>query len=248
MSDSTTRYFGSGESRSAAIVALQWLRERYPQARIATHVLPSDEALIAVRVSIKTPDGPRATGHGVAPGIEEAEDRGVVRAIESMGYIAPVIPERAPEPAVSEAPVSRPEPIVRPTPISEEPAVEPKPVKPVTELPRNAPTPSEPSRSTSANPAPLAGKSGQMGPPVMVRPRQPVRPAQPRGGLHTVPDPAEDEPRLEDVSWTEFWKWARPRGFESRESVIEAIGETIDGMTPREVREALVAFLGTEGD
>jgi len=82
----------------------------------------------------------------------------------------------------------------------------------------------------------------------MVRPRQPVRPTQPRGGLHPVPDPTEDEPRLEDVSWTEFWKWARPRGFESREAVIEAIGETIDGMTPREVREALVAFLGTEGD
>ena len=248
MSDSTTRHFESSASRAGAIVALQWLREQFPQARIVTHVLPSDEALIAVRVSVKNADGPTATGHGVAPGIEEAEDRGLVRAIEGLGYIAPVVPEKAPDLPVTEAPVSRPEPIVKPTPISDETAVEPKPVKPVTELPRTAPAPPEPSRSTSANPAPLAGKSGQMGPPVMVRPRQPVRPAQPRGGLHPVPDPTEDEPRLEDVSWTEFWKWARPRGFDSREAVIEAIGETIDGMTPREVREALVAFLGTEGD
>ena len=248
MSDSTTRHFESGVSRAAAIVALQWLREQFPQARIVTHVLPSDEALIAVRVSVKIPEGPKATGHGVAPGIEEAEDRGLVRAIEGLGYLAPLTPEKAPDQPVSETPVARPEPMVKPTPISDEPAVEPKPVKPVTELPRTAPATPEPSRSTSQNPAPLAGKSGQMGPPVMVRPRQPVRPAQPRGGLHPVPDPTEDEPRLEDVSWTEFWKWARPRGFDSREAVIEAIGETIDGMTPREVREALVAFLGTEGD
>ena len=248
MSDSMTRHFGSEASRAAAISALQWLREQFPQARIATHVLPSDEALIAVRASVKTPDGPAATGHGVAPGIEEAEDRSLVRAIEGLGYIALVASEEAPDLPVREAPDIRPEPMIKPTPISEETAVEPKPVKPVTELPRTAPTTPEPPRSTSPNPAPLAGKSGQMGPPVMVRPRQPVRPAQPRGGLHTVPDPTEDEPRLEDVSWTEFWKWARPRGFESREAVIEAIGETIDGMTPREVREALVAFLGTEGD
>ena len=248
MSDSTTRYFGSGESRAAAIVALQWLRERYPQARIVTQVLPSDEALIAVRVAVETPDGPTATGHGVALGIEEAEDRGLVRAIESMGYIAPAVPEKAPDLPAGDPPGSRPEPIIKPTPISDETTTEPKPVKPVTELPRTAPATPESPRATSANPAPLAGKSGQMGPPVMVRPRQPVRPAQPRGGLHTVPDPTEDEPRLEDVSWTEFWKWARPRGFESREAVIEAIGETIDGMTPREVREALTAILGTEGD
>ena len=248
MSDSTTRHFGSGESRAAAMAALQWLREHFPQARIVTHVLPSDEALIAVRVSVKTPDGPGATGHGAAPGIEEAEDRGLVRAIESVGYRAPAVPETVPDPPVSEAPASRPEPMVKPTPISDETGAEPKPVKPVTELPRSAPATPEPPRATSPNPAPLAGKSGQMGPPVMVRPRQPVRPAQPRGGLHTVPDPTDDEPRLEDVSWTEFWKWARPRGFESREAVIEAIGETIDGMTPREVREALTAFLGSEGD
>ena len=69
MSDSTTRHFESSASRAAAIVALQWLRERFPQARIVTHVLPSDEALIAVRVSVKNADGPTATGHGVAPGI-----------------------------------------------------------------------------------------------------------------------------------------------------------------------------------
>jgi len=248
MSDSTTRYFGPGESRAAAIVALQWLREQFPQARIVTQALPSDEALIAVRVAVESPDGPTATGHGVAPGIEEAEDRGLVRAIESLGYIAPAVPEKAPGLPVGDAPVIRPEPMIKPTPISEETAAEPKPVTPVTELPRTSSPAPEPPRATSPNPAPLAGKSGQMGPPVMVRPRQPVRPAQPRGGLHPVPDPTEDEPRLEDVSWTEFWKWARPRGFESREAVIEAIGETIDGMTPREVREALTAFLGTEGD
>jgi hypothetical protein len=248
MSDSTTRHFGSSESRAAAIAALVWLREQFPKARIATQVLPSDEALIAVRVSIETQEGATATGHGVAPGIEEAEDRGLARAIENMGYVAPAIPEKAPDRSVSDHPVSRPEPMIKPTPISEETTAEPKPVKPVTELARTTPAPAEPPRTTSPNPAPLAGKSGQMGPPVMVRPRQPVRPAQPRGGLHTVPDPTEDEPRLEDVSWTEFWKWARPRGFESREAVIEAIGETIDGMTPREVREALVTILGTEGD
>ena len=243
MSDPTTRHPGSASARNAAIGAVQWLRERFPQARIASQVLPSDEALIAVRVSVEAPDGPAATGHGVALAIEEAEDRGLLRAIEGLGYLAPAEPGMVdvPKQEALEPPASRVEPVHKPTPIVEEP--EPTPITPVTEISRPPAGEREPGRP--ANPAPLAGKSGQMGPPVMVRPRQTpaTRPASQRGGLRPVPDPGEDEPRLEDVSWTEVWKWARPRGFESRESVIEAIGETIDGMTPRQVREALLLFL-----
>jgi hypothetical protein len=64
--------------------------------------------------------------------------------------------------------------------------------------------------------------------------------------LRPVPDLPESDARLEDVSWTEFWKWARARGFDSRDAVNEAIQRPMDGMTPREVRDLLKTYLGEE--
>jgi hypothetical protein len=64
--------------------------------------------------------------------------------------------------------------------------------------------------------------------------------------LRPVPDPPESDARLEDVSWTEFWKWARGRGLDSRDAVNDAIGRPMDGMTPRQVRDLLRAHLGEE--
>jgi hypothetical protein len=59
-----------------------------------------------------------------------------------------------------------------------------------------------------------------------------------------VPDIAENDDNLADVSWTEFWKWARARGYDSREAISEAIGRSMDGLTPRDVRALVRRELG----
>src|SRR5688572_8929028 len=73
-------------TRVEALRALEWLRDQHPDARMTTDVIPSEEAFVAVRVQIAVSDGPSCSAHGVAMAIEEAEDRGIVRALEALGY------------------------------------------------------------------------------------------------------------------------------------------------------------------
>jgi hypothetical protein len=90
----------------------------------------------------------------------------------------------------------------------------------------------------------------------MVRPRAQVTPVRgstptgtpPRSTLRPVPDPPEGDDSLADVSWTEFWKWARSRGYDSREMINDTIGRSMDGLTPRDVRQMLRRELGEADD
>jgi hypothetical protein len=232
-------------TRADALRALEWLRDQHPTARMTTVLNPSDDAFVAVRVQIETADGPAGGAHGVALSVEDAEDRAIVRAAEALGY-------RHEEPAQAAAPTASPP--AEPRAVTSEPPAPPAdpPARPQPQSQAPQPAPTEPpARPQGQQPAPLAGRAAQMGPPVMVRPRQPApqppaRPAQARGGLRPVPDLPESDARLEDVSWTEFWKWARARGFDSRDAVNEAIQRPMDGMTPREVRDLLKTYLGEE--
>jgi hypothetical protein len=242
MSDGSNGNSERAETRAAALQALNWLRDRFPSARLTSLVIPSDEAMIAVRVDIAVPDGPASAGHGAALAVETAEDRAVVRAAEGLGYREPVAAAAEPRPAPrSIAPIA-PAEEAPPAPIPVRPAdVTPDP-------PRDAPP-------RQGAPAPLAGRSGQMGPPVMVRPRAQVTPVRgttpansPRSTLRPVPDPSDGDDDLADVSWTEFWKWARARGYDSREMINDTIGRSMDGLTPRDVRQMLRHELGEADD
>jgi hypothetical protein len=243
MSDHSNGTDERTDTRGAALQALSWLRERFPQARLASLAIPSDEAMVAVRVEISVPDGPASAGHGVALSIEAAEDRAVVRAAEGLGYRAAVAPVAEPRPAPRS---------IAPAPPAEEPPPAPIPVRPT----EAAPEPPRDAAPRQGAPAPLAGRSGQMGPPVLVRPRPqvtPVRGSAPvnsssRSTLRPVPDPASGDENLADVSWTEFWKWARARGYDSREMINEAIGRSMDGLTPRDVRLLLRREIGEIDD
>jgi hypothetical protein len=42
-----------------------------------------------------------------------------------------------------------------------------------------------------------------------------------------------------DFGWTEFWSWARQRGYSDRTSLDAAVGRSTKGMTPVEIRAAL---------
>ena len=205
--------------RRAALQALDWLRETWPDARLNVDAIASDDALIPVRVTIDTGAGAVGAGHGAAPGVEEAEDRAIVRAAESLGY-------RVAAPVEESAPTLADEPPPAPAPV--------EPIETVTHTPNQ----------------PRAGRSAQLGPAVVTRPRAtgggpsqaPARSAEPpaRRDEPPVVEPDDDrELEMEDVSWTAFWKWARAQGYETGEKVANAIGRPIQGLTPREVRDLL---------
>lgn len=241
MSDVSNGNSERAETRATALQALAWLRERFPQVRLSSLVIPSDEAMIAVRVDLSVTDGPASAGHGVALSIEAAEDRAVVRAAEGLGYREAAVPVAEPRPAPRS---------IAPAPLVEETPPAPIPVRPA----EVTPDPPRDATPRHGAPAPLAGRSGQMGPPVMVRPRAqvtPVRGTTPsttpqRSTLRPVPDPPDGGDDLADVSWTEFWKWARSRGYDSREMINDTIGRSMDGLTPRDVRQMLRRELGED--
>lgn len=202
----------SEAARAAALRALEWVRDVHPGARITATLIPTDDALVPVRVEIATIEGPAGSGHGAALGVEEAEDRAILRAAETLGYRDAVLIE---------------------TVDPEQEDVAPPPLETVQHTPS----------------APLAGRSAQLGPSMIVRPRSqspatttapPPRPIRPVPDEPAIEDPGDEgDLEMEDVSWTAFWKWARAQGYDSGEAVARAIGRPIQGLSPREVRDLL---------
>ena len=86
-----------------------------------------------------------------------------------------------------------------------------------------------------------------------VRASQPqpiVRPApRPTPVVTREPDPEQhaDEEEVVDMAnygWTEFWSWARARGFSDRKSLDAVVGRPTSGMTPMEIRKQIQAKQG----
>jgi hypothetical protein len=51
------------------------------------------------------------------------------------------------------------------------------------------------------------------------------------------PDQSESDPEPEDISWTAFWTWAKANGFANREALEAAIGQSINQLTPAQIRK-----------
>jgi hypothetical protein len=56
----------------------------------------------------------------------------------------------------------------------------------------------------------------------------------------------DDDPPLEDYSWTSFWTWARTLGYQEKADIEKAIGLTITSLGPAEIRDAIRAATGVE--
>ncbi|MCC6705501.1 MAG: hypothetical protein IT334_11530 [Thermomicrobiales bacterium] len=204
---------GTGEAaRAAALRALAWVREMYPGARMTTEVISTDDALVPVLFEIATMDGPAGAGHGVALGVEEAEDRAILRAAETLGY--------RDEEAV---PTAEPDPIEGTPP-------------PPLETVQHSPATPLAGRAAQLGPSVMVRPRTQPATSQPPRPIRPVAPPEPPDDF----DPGDDaDLDMEDVSWTAFWKWARAQGYDSGEAVARAIGRPIQGLSPREVRDLL---------
>ncbi len=198
--------------RSLALHALDWLREAHPDARVTVEMIPSDDALIPVRVQIETSNGAVGSGHGTAAGIEEAEDRAIVRAAETLGFRG----------SIRDGGI---DPVPQDDPAPQLPPFEPdQPAQPSAPQPRAG-------RSGHLGPAVVTRPRSHSGSSGTTPPQE--RPPD----VPAIDDSVETE--MEDISWTAFWTWARGQGFETGDAVARAIGRPIQGLTPREVRELL---------
>jgi hypothetical protein len=50
---------------------------------------------------------------------------------------------------------------------------------------------------------------------------------------------AGDDEDMAEVSWNDFWSWARTLGYRKRDEVEEFLGRSISDLTPGEVRNMI---------
>lgn len=233
-----------------------WLRQRVPEARVKTELVTLDERVVVIAAAISLPDGGKGSGHAatdlgsssdVAEAIETTELRAIGRALDILGYViteepsgAATAPPEQSSPAPQEkqppreAPGSQPPGHVRAIRSMRERGQQQQPPAPslpdIDELDDDseetlpeAPAPERPLTASTAS----------------ERPRE-QPPAPPRPTPQPVSD--DDEPPLEDVSWTAFWSWARSTyQLRSRNQVEELLGQPIEREVPGKVRQMLIA-------
>jgi hypothetical protein len=73
--------------------------------------------------------------------------------------------------------------------------------------------------------------------------REEPRPEEPQPEVAPPDQPQSSDPEPEDISWTAFWTWARQNGFANREALEEAIGQSINQLTPAQIRKIAQAVL-----
>ncbi|CAA9558190.1 MAG: hypothetical protein AVDCRST_MAG88-1278, partial [uncultured Thermomicrobiales bacterium] len=61
---------------------------------------------------------------------------------------------------------------------------------------------------------------------------------------HDADDEGEGEIDMANYGWTEFWSWARTRGYTDRKALDAIVGRDTRGMTPLEIRKQIQAKQG----
>jgi hypothetical protein len=228
---------------------LLWLRREHPDAEILTEHVRIDDTTAIFKATVTIPGGGKATGYGSETAadfgdfIEKAETKAIGRALNALGYGAQFAEgDEDTQPAPSMPPARRQTAPTPPPASAKPPLVAADTTPPAAQRrPAASPTPLT-QRATSARPAaPIditsAGRE-RPGP----EPKSPARPAAEASARPAQPaadTSTESEPPLEDYSWTAFWRWARPLGFENRGAIEALIGASITNMNPAQVRDLI---------
>jgi len=207
-----------------------------------------------------------ALGYGTQFAQEFGEDDVVDVAVQQPGARVgeTMRPGGASQPAApprlaSAAPVApRPEPIPadlrRPTPVR--PLRDAEPEQPVAASPTPPVEPPHRPAETHAEALEEAAPTSEA-PTSEVPVRRLSRPAQAQPVVRPAPRTAAPPPAARDddaadageidlanYGWTEFWSWARARGFSDRKSLDAVVGRSTSGMTPLEIRRHIQAEQG----
>lgn len=229
---------GEGESATATMLRVMWLRQDHPTASVITEPLHLNETTIVVRATIALAEGGQGSGIAAstvedlsewAAAVERAETNAIGRALDTLGYLL----ERAASPQGATAP--RPQ-APQPQPQAQQPApVHPQPsqIQPQ-QSPRSINPPSRPTavpRADESAPPVINALRRAQRPPAQAGPQPPQPAAEP---------PRDDDAPLPEYSWTGFWNAARGFGLDAKR-VEEILGRPANQSSPKEAVEALRA-------
>lgn len=205
---------------------LLWLRSSEPEASIETQLVPSGEDEIICRASISLRSGAAVTAHGSADRsdhdapIEVAENRALARALASLGYGAEYLDDDDVE--------------LQPTPNP--------PVNLMTA--RSLMDRSE--QRYDADPEPELEPDAEFDddgedeiPPEGIEIETESTGTATLQPASTIDD-SPQEP--EDISWTKFWAWAKPRGYGSAIELGELLEVDVLSHTPGEIRRMIKRY------
>jgi hypothetical protein len=232
---------------------LLWLRREHPDAETLTEHIRIDDTVAIFKATVSIPGGGKASGHGSETAtdfpdyIEKAETKALGRALNALGYGAQFAePETEAEVEVSSPPRETPPDRSRANPTARAAAAAPPPQPATVEEPAPAPATPEPTpmpsrgtteRRSGSRPAPVEiGAARDRSTPPAPTPfpsATPSRQGAAAGG-------SDQEPPLEDYSWTAFWKWAREQGYDSKGAIEAYIGRPMNNLNPAEVRQLIL--------
>jgi hypothetical protein len=229
---------GAGDSAQATMLRIVWLRREFPTAVIDTEAIKIERDLVVIRASVSLGEDGAGSGFAaeltedhpsLAIALETAETRSIGRALDVLGLILPPDdePRSKPEP-IRQPERARPQPATTPPADPEDPPAvvdalrraarsQPRSIRPVDDVEAESPAerPANPEvRFTVPTPFPQRPAPGE-------------------------PADQGDEPALEDVSWTAFWRWARDKGLMRKVDIEQRLGRSIDDLSPAQIRIAL---------
>lgn len=206
---------------------LVWLRSEHPDAHVLTQLVSNEKNVAVFRAEVILPSGGRATGYGSESQgdfddyIEKAETKAIGRALAALGYGTQFALDF--DAAVEPVDAALPD-------VSHTHVVEPTRSPETTRVRVVAPPELDPELNIEEPPQSIESH------PTNLRPiREEIQPAEPEAFV-----PA-------DYSWTEFWKWARGLGYNSRSALGELLGLELDELTPHEVRRRLIEYRRSQG-
>ena len=238
---------GDLDGPQATMLRLLWVRADHPDTRVETELTHLHDDLIVFRALVALPGGATATGYASETGvpgknmaiaIERAETRAIGRALDVLGYViaagagsrttsdthAPAVVDALRKASLHRSPTGS---IILP------------------DLPDLAPTPEidEPFQPESEGIAETPDVPAEPPARALAEPEKPTAiatAAVPELGRRPAPGP-DDDPPLEDYTWTHFWRWARGHNLTTKGQVEQRIGRPLDNLTPADVRIALQA-------
>lgn len=230
---------------------LLWLRREHPDAQIITEHVTIDDDSAIFKATVSVPSGGRATGYGsetvgdFGDFIEKAETKAIGRALNALGYGAqfaegdeeggpaaarPIPANRPRRPAKAPDPAPIPMNTVS-TPVAVPSGPPPASEAPPREMTRSAPAQAETGSEAMDDGVETTGAIESEASPSIEAESPPEEEQE---------EEQEPEPEMADYSHSAFWAWARPRGYQTREDVERAIGRSMKGQTPKEVRRMLI--------
>lgn len=197
---------------------LLWLRTEHPDARIETEHVQLEPSMAVFKATVTLPTGGMATGYGSeTPGdfgdyIEKAETKAIGRALNALGYGA-----QFREPGDEESPSG-----ARPAAGGRGP------------IQRSS------GQSYRAAPAQPSREPRSTAPETSSRPIE-LNANRDRAADRSAPSDGVEQEGEGAFTWAAFREWVAGIGFNSREEINQLLGRDTSGMSPTELRDAIIA-------